>query len=93
MYSQLSCYFGTSHNQMFSFACYYVGRITTLFMNRVLKTECVYCFSFQILECVTINLTFVYALFAHAHIKQTNLCTILVRSVDSMSSLMIEVCG
>lgn len=55
---------------------------------------------FQILECVTINLTFVYALFAHAHIKQTNLCTILVSTTiiiflvgNYKSSLVSQACN
>ena len=64
----------------------HIDTVVTLFTVCVLKIDCVYCFSFQILECVTINLTFVYALFAHAHIKQTNLCTILVRTVNCKSS-------
>lgn len=34
----------------------------------------------QILECVTVNLTLVYAIFAYVNIKQTNVDTILVRS-------------
>lgn len=46
---------------------------------------------FQILECVTINLTFVYALFAHAHIKQTNLCTILVRNCIIRLSFLCDI--
>ena len=35
-------------------------------------------FSLQILECVTINLTFVYALFAYIIIKKTNLSSLMV---------------
>ena len=38
---------------------------------------------------MTINLTFVYALFAHAHIKQTNLSTILVRSFNYVILLFL----
>lgn len=35
----------------------------------------------QILECVAINLTFVYALHAYAHITHTNLSSIIVRTL------------
>ena len=38
----------------------------------------VFIFNTQVLECVTINLTFVYALFAYVHIKQTNVNRLMV---------------